>query len=239
MTRFIDRSNVNGADHYGAAGVTHLYLKASEGTSFVDSSYRNRRAQAISEGVKHVGAYHFAGHGSPEAEADFFYSLIGKPRAGNLRPCVDVESGQSASWVAAFAERMKQHLGYEPVFYANTSTGLGLRAASPVVKSLPWWRAEYGPDDGRLHPLTGGNQGASAHQYTSRATFTGISGYTDASVLINAQALLVPAPLTVTVTFDGHTRHYTGRLARTRACAHAHSLLRKGHHPVTLRENHP
>ena len=238
MTRFIDRSNVNGADSYKAAGVTHIYLKASEGTSFLDSSYRNRRAQAVAEGVAHIGAYHFAGHGSPEAEADFFYSVIGKPGRGNLRPCVDVESGQSAVWVAAFAARMKQHLGYEPVFYANTSQGVALRSASAAVKDLPWWRAEYGPNDGLLHPLSGGDLGAAAHQYTSRARLTGINGFTDASVLLDAKALLVPSPRTVRVTTgSGASKTFTGRFARTRACAHALALLRAGKNDLTIREH--
>lgn len=235
--RFIDRSGNNGADNYKAAGVTHLYLKATEGTSFIDASYRNRKAQAHTEGVAHVGSYHFAGSASPVSEANFFLSVIGKPGPGSLRPCIDVESGQSAAWVADFAARVKQVLGYEPVFYANTSQGSALRE-SAAVRSLAWWRAEYGPDDGAVHALAGGDMGAAAHQYTDKATFTGISGFTDASVLIDEKAMLIPAHLVVTVqTGGGGIRSYKGHGCRVRACAHALALLRKGYDDITIREH--
>ena len=64
MTVFLDRSNVNGADDYKQAGVTHIYLKVSEGTTFTDRTYLERRRQALAAGAK-VGGYHFAGHADP------------------------------------------------------------------------------------------------------------------------------------------------------------------------------
>lgn len=198
MTRFIDRSNVNGpasADDLKRAAITHLYAKASEGLSFTDLTYQDRHAAAAAAGAK-FGGYHFAGHSSAPAEADFFLSRIGKPPAGSLRPCLDLESGQSAAWAEAFALRVKAKLGYLPVLYGSTSFIAPLRAANATLKACPWWRAEYGPNDGQVHQLEGGDQGAAAHQYTSVATFPGISGHTDASILIDEAALLVPGPKT-------------------------------------------
>jgi len=60
LTVFIDRSNVNGPDDYKAAPVTHLYLKVTEGTTFVDSTYLQRRAQGKAAGAK-VGVYQALG----------------------------------------------------------------------------------------------------------------------------------------------------------------------------------
>jgi GH25 family lysozyme M1 (1,4-beta-N-acetylmuramidase) len=188
MTVFLDRSNVNGADDYKQAGVTHIYLKVSEGTTFTDRTYLERRRQALAAGAK-VGGYHFAGHADPRAEADFFLSLV---KEDQLRPCLDLESGQNRAWAEQFVLRMHDKLGYWPVLYGSTSFIAPMRSASAVLRNCPWWRAEFGPNDGGRHALSGGDMGAAAHQYTSVATVPGISGATDRSELINEKQMLVP-----------------------------------------------
>lgn len=193
MSTFVDRSNVNGPDDYSKAPVTHIYLKATEGTGFVDQTYQARRQQALAAGAK-VGAYHFAGHADAATEADFFLSKIEAPKPGELRPCLDLESNQTRAWAERFASRVKTRLGYYPTLYGSTSFIAPLRAGSSVLKECPWWRAEYGPNDGKPHALAGGDMGAAAHQYTSVAAIPGISGHTDASLLIDEAALLVPEP---------------------------------------------
>ena len=211
MTLLIDRSNNNGTDNYPAAkkaGVTHAYFKATDGLEFVDATYHERFAAADDAGII-VGAYHYGEHGAPVAEADHFLSIIHAPRAGRLRPCLDLESGQSAEWAAAFVEHLHANLGYWPVIYGNTSTIPALRAANASVRACPWWRAEYGPNDGSRHALTGGSQGAVAHQYTSNAHVAGLSGATDASVfLLNPAVMTVPTPKRK---FLGVQSHWTGK----------------------------
>jgi lysozyme len=190
MTVFLDRSNVNGPDDYKKAGVTHLYLKVSEGTGFVDSTYIQRRQQAKAAGAK-TGGYHFAGHNDPVAEATFFLSKLVAPAAGDLKPCLDLESGQSAAWAAAFVQHVHDKLGFWPVLYGSTSFIQPMRS-NATLRHCPWWRAEFGPNDGQRHALAGGDMGAAAHQYTSVATLVGISGRTDVSALLNEAQLLVP-----------------------------------------------
>jgi len=196
MTLLIDRSNNNAADSYTAAhkaGVTHAYFKATDGTSFVDATYKDRMARAQKAGII-VGAYHFAEHGDPIAEADHFLSIIGTPRAGHLRPCLDLEEGQDAAWASAFVRHVQEKLGYWPVLYGSTSQIPAVRAGSGSARACPWWRAEYGPNDGGRHPLTGGDMGAAAHQYTSIAHIPGVDGDTDASVFLSQPAvMLVPS----------------------------------------------
>jgi len=215
MTILIDRSNNNGTDDYAAAhkaGVTHAYFKATDGTGFVDSTYHDRCARARAAGII-PGGYHFAEHGDPVAEANHFLSVIGTPPAGHLRPCLDLESGESAAWAAAFVERIHAKLGYWPVLYGNTSTIPALRAANASVRACPWWRAEYGPNDGQRHALAGGDMGAAAHQYTSEAHIAGVEGATDASVfLVPVAALLIPGAKPVRKPkFIGVTSHWTGK----------------------------
>jgi GH25 family lysozyme M1 (1,4-beta-N-acetylmuramidase) len=195
--RFIDRSNVNGADDYRKAEVSWIYLKVSQGTRFVDSTYLNRLHQAKGEGVRVIGGYHFANLEDAVAECDHFLSLIVHPAAGEFKPCLDLEVGSAtvdARWADTWIMRFQEKMGYLPVVYGNTSTIEQVRADSRLVLRCPWWRAEYGPDDGRVHALVGGEMGAAAHQYTSRAQFPGIAGYTDASVFCSrASQLVVPS----------------------------------------------
>lgn len=239
--RFVDRSNVNGTDDYRQAGVTHLYLKATEGVGFVDATYAARHRQANAEGVAHIGAYHFADLADPKAEADHFLSVIGKPKAGALRPCLDMERGTVVSdvpWAESWVTAVYDKLGYLPAIYGSTSLLYPMRQRSHLLRLCPWWRSEYGPNDGLVHPLTGGGLGASAHQYTSVAHFPGISGATDASVLLLPRelhaSLLVPGRWVHIKTGGGSTYKLTGRLLDRRAARRVRLLLRSGHNDLSV-----
>lgn len=230
-TVFIDRSNVNSGDDYKAAPTTHLYLKVSEGTTFTDTTYRTRRSQGKAAGAR-VGGYHFAGHGDPRAEADFFLSLLGKPDAGDLKPCLDLESGQSRQWAEQFVLRVKQRLGYFPVLYGSTSFIQPMRQASSTLRACPWWRAEFGPNDGGRHTLQGGDMGAAAHQYTSVATVPGISGRTDRSAILDEKQLVVGGVKPFkkwAVYHDGDHKRNFRRYAGALAWAAAHRPRHAGH----------
>lgn len=198
MGIFIDRSNVNPGDDYARADVNHAYFKATEGTGFTDATFAGRTAEARRAGAQ-CGAYHYAANTNAVDECDFFLNSIPAPRKGDLRPCVDVERSQNGTpnteWVVAFVEHARKRLGYWPVVYGNTSTLEPMRSSSPVIRACGWWRAEYGPDDGRPHPLMGGDQGCAAHQYTSQAHFPGIGSNTDASIMMRADIMTVPGPV--------------------------------------------
>ena len=237
MTLLIDRSNNNGADNYGSAakaGVTHAYFKATDGTSFVDSTYHDRCTRARGAGII-VGGYHFAEHGDPVAEADHFLSVIGTPPAGHLRPCLDLESGEDAAWAGAFVLHIHAKLGYWPVVYGNTSTIPTLRAANAAVRACPWWRAEYGPNDGQQHPLTNGPMGAAAHQYTSKATITGIDGNTDASVFLLPVAVMLIPDAAPKRRYVGVTSHWVGKDGKPKSHNFRGDFFFKLRHPRAIR----
>lgn len=237
---FIDRSNVNGSDDYTQAPVTHLYLKVTEGTTFVDSTYTARRQQGDSAGAK-IGGYHFGrAQGDPVAQADFFLSKLGRANPGDLKPCLDLERAldgttMSQAQAAAFVRRCKQKLGYSPVLYGSTSLIGPMRSRlnairhpliSRRLRACPWWRAEYGPNDGQRHPLAGGALGAAAHQYTSEAIVPGVSGRTDQSSFIAKATMIIPEPVLPFAVFkDGkHLRDFASR-------ANAYNWLDTHHHP--------
>jgi lysozyme len=232
MTILVDRSNNNAADDLVAAkkmGVSALYAKASESTGFTDSTYHERISAGRAAGLK-VGAYHFAGQASPVAEADHFLSVIGVPKPGDLRPCLDLESGESAAWAAAFVEHLHSKLGYWPALYGNTSTIPGLRAANASVRACPWWRAEFSVNDGKRHALQGGDMGAAAHQYTSVATIAGISGHTDASIFLNEAAMLVPTAKKVWPAPDHWNLAYTDKAGKRQSVHTKHPVLWQTRH---------
>jgi len=84
------------------AGVTFAWTKATEGTSFVSSSFTSQEAGAKAVGI-YIGAYHFArpsvntnltGQFSADSEAGFFWSVAGnyiKSGNGYLVPMLDWE----------------------------------------------------------------------------------------------------------------------------------------------------
>jgi GH25 family lysozyme M1 (1,4-beta-N-acetylmuramidase) len=228
---FVDRSNNNGSDDYKAAPVTHAYFKATDGTTFVDSTYTSRCKAARAAGAI-VGAYHFAEQSDPATEADHFLSTIGKQQPGWFRPCLDLEGGQTAGWAEAFVKHVEARLGYLPVLYGNTSQISTVRAASVLLRSCPWWRAEYGPNDGARHTLAGGEQGAAAHQYTSAAAVRGISGHTDQSVFLQpVEAMLVPAPRKKYKRPEHYTLTYVDATGKTQAIKSKHPGLWQARHP--------
>ena len=203
MGRFIDRSNVNSlADNYATGDIQYLYLKATQGTTFVDSTRNARRALAARAGVHIVGDYHFANLEDPVAECEHFLSVIGRPAAGAFRPCLDLERGTTVSdvgWAEAWIAHFRGKMGYLPVLYGSTSLIVGLRASSALIRACPWWRAEFGINDGHFHPLQGGTLGANAHQFTDQAHIPGIVGNTDQSVFCApATPMIVPGRTVVT-----------------------------------------
>lgn len=205
MSILIDRANVNGSDDYHAAhrlGAQWGYFKATEGQGFTDETYHSRRKAARAAGLM-TGAYMFSDNTDPIAETERFLDVIGDlgHRVGELRPCIDIERSPNGVPTLAHAEAMASHLraklGYWPTVYGSTSVMAPYRAASLALRSCPYWRAEYGPNDGRDHGLAGGDEGAAAHQYTSVGRLIGISGFTDESHMLRPDQLVVPTPHTV------------------------------------------
>lgn len=158
-----------------AAGVRWWYLKATEGTSFRDKTYRGRVRQARAAGLP-VGAYHFARpeNGDAVAEARFFLKNIDL-RAGDMVPMLDLEDigdltlAQLTTWTGAWVRTVTQELrrkglAGKPVIYTpfNLEKGFGCLLwvarysddfRAPVIPR-PWRRAAiWQHSNGRLGPV--------------------------------------------------------------------------------------
>lgn len=196
----LDLSNVNGTPDFHRiyhAGQRRVYLKASEGRTYVDKTFRARRLAAYRAGLK-VGAYHFSHSeaNDPVVEARFFCAQIGRLRPGkDLRPCLDFEIGlPSAKWAEKFIGEVTNRLGVKPIIYSYANF---LERAHFQRIPAPLWLASYGRNDGKEHPFLIPKpwKRIVAHQYSSRARVAGASGYVDISHVFNFKALDVPEAL--------------------------------------------
>ena len=127
-------------------GVEYVYLKATEGATFKDSTSVSRCNQAQSLELK-TGFYHFlVSTSSPEAQAENFYNYI-KDKANDLVPMLDVEkdwngmSNATISFINHFREisnGMKLGIYTYSGFLSNFT-----QEAIDVIKDLPCWIANY------------------------------------------------------------------------------------------------
>ena len=157
------------------AGVRWWYVKATEGTTFVDSSYARRVAAARDAGMP-VGAYHFARPdlGDAADEARFFLAHT-DIRAGDMLPMLDLESSEGLSmaqltaWTGTWVRTVTRALAGRaiigrPIIYTPFNLDNGFDCLlwvarysddfrAPVIPR-PWKRAViWQHSDGRFGPV--------------------------------------------------------------------------------------
>lgn len=175
----IDISNNNGNIDFNkvkAGGVEVVYIKATEGTTFVDSYLNTNYCGAKQVGLK-TGFYHFlVGTSSPESQATNFYYQI-KDKQNDLKPCLDVEAAFDGlmDYVLRFIDKFKQLSGMDVCIYTYTGfmSNLDNRLFDYVL-----WEANYNNDPWNLP----GNSICSTvvgHQYTDKGKINGINTNVD------------------------------------------------------------
>lgn len=128
----IDVSHWQGAIDWtkvAAAGKTFAFMKATEGTTFLDSQYATNHAGARAAGIR-TGAYHFAQPSSSTAdavaEADWFVANMNLT-PGDLFPALDLEvrngltNAQLISWTQAFMTELYAKTGVKGAIYTSPS----------------------------------------------------------------------------------------------------------------------
>ncbi len=187
MLLVVDLSNNNASVDFArlarVPGIAGVYLKASEGQTFTDGTFHERRREANAAGLR-VGAYHFGRLRSAGAEARRFVSVVGSLDCRDLRPALDAEVAPGREWVDWTREWnriVRAELGTGPLFYSYPAWLQELAAPAPLGYGL--WLASYGPDDGHEHPygVPAPWRRAVLHQFTSRAIIAGVHGYCDVS----------------------------------------------------------
>lgn len=148
----VDVSHFDGTVDWGAArrdGVSFAIIKATEGTSFVDNHFASNWANTRANGIVH-GAYHFFRPKSdPVAQADFFVSVAGSPKSGELPPVIDLEvtdgltAAQVASGARMFLQRVQQKTGRVPMIYTSVRVFNSLLGGPAGFGPYPLWVANW------------------------------------------------------------------------------------------------
>ena len=174
-----------------AAGTTFAYLKASEGTRFVDPTYAANRADAEAAGIL-VGAFHYAqpdaSAGEAAAEADHFVATA-TFRKGELTPMLDLEVTNGLSpaalqaWVAGFLDRVYQRTGVRAGIYVSPSFWQTYLADTPSIAAAGYgalWIADWTAAATPWVPASDwGGMGWAFWQYDHRAHVSGVAGPVD------------------------------------------------------------
>lgn len=184
LYRGIDVSAYQGNIDYGAvknAGIQVVYIKASEGASFIDPYFEQNYQNAKSNGLS-VGVYHYLTARSTEEaqlQAQFFVSLL-SGKSIDCKPAMDFESFgyltiEEINQIATtFLNTVRESSGKEPIVYSDTSNATNVFRGE--VTNFPLWVAQYEVD----FPTENGNwESWVGWQYTDKGIIDGISGYVD------------------------------------------------------------
>lgn len=118
-----DVSNWNPQDYF--EGYDFVIAKATQGTFFRDTTFKDHIETALNHGQK-IGAYHFADPATgttPQEEAAFFVDAV-RPYLGRIFMFLDWEASAlnyGASWALAWLNEVERLTGIKPGFYTSAS----------------------------------------------------------------------------------------------------------------------
>lgn len=186
------------------AGIDIVYIKSSEGQSYIDPYFEQNYQNAKANGLK-VGFYHYVTARTVEqarTQANFFASVI-SGKEPDCRLAMDFESFGNLSVneineiSRVFLETLQSATNKEVLIYSNSYTARTILSSSLAI--YPLWVANYGVSE------PGGNDKWDfwvGWQYTSTGRVSGISGnvdrnrFTDGVLLSNTSP--IPTPETPT-----------------------------------------
>ena len=183
----VDVSNWQGNINFAEvknAGIEIVYIKASEGTSFVDPYLESNYANAKANGLK-VGFYHYLTATSVAGairQANFFASVIAGKEV-DCRLAMDYEEffGEGKTEIneiaVAFIERLRQITGKDVIVYSNLNN-IRNTFGDDVALEGDLWVAYYGNPNNLIN-VNSSWETYIGIQYTSSGRVPGISGNVD------------------------------------------------------------
>ena len=175
----IDWERVSRASAMNEVPIRFVIMKATEGSTFTDSSFADNFRQAADAGFVR-GAYHFYDPGtSPEKQAEHYIRTV-TLKKGDIVPVVDVErSGRSSEdlqrELKVFLTLIEAHYGVKPIIYAS-SKFRKRNLNNHTFDDYPFWIAHYYV----VRPET--TKPWRIWQFTDHASVEGINGHTDFNV---------------------------------------------------------
>lgn len=201
----LDISNWQGSiDHARAAaalrgGERFVYCKATEGTSYVDPTYRRNVDGFAGRALR--GAYHFGrpSGGDADARAEARHFAARGVADLELPPCLDLEATAlgptgTARWCEVFLAELTRLTGRTPIVYTAAWFTRSNGIASARIGGYPLWVAGWpagrtrNPDPNTLPwPTVPAPWSTWAiWQYTSSGVVPGIAGLVDRNVGIRS-----------------------------------------------------
>lgn len=169
------------------AGIDIVYIKSSEGQSYIDPYFESNYQKAKANGLK-VGFYHYVTARTVEqarVQANFFARVI-SGKQPDCRLAMDFENFGNLSVYQineiskVFLETLENATGSEVVIYSNAYSARAI--FSSELTKYPLWVANYGVSS----PGSNGKwQSWVGWQYTSTGYVSGISGYVDRNQFTN------------------------------------------------------
>ena len=182
---WIDWNRVAQSSAMNSYPVRFVIMKATEGSTFTDSSYSDNIIEARKAGFI-CGVYHFFDPWtSPDKQAAHYINTV-KLEQGDLVPVVDVErTGRSSADLRqdlqVFLKALESHYGCKPIIYSSAKFRKR-HLNSHEFDGYPFWVAHYYV----VRPET--DKPWSFWQFTDRAGIEGIGGYTDFNVFRGSEA---------------------------------------------------
>jgi len=171
-----------------------VIIKTSEGVGYIDSWFAGYRTEARNRNIP-LGYYHFCRPdlgNSPQAEADFFCSLLdGDPiREGEIIALdFEVTYADCVNWCKQWLDAVSAHFGgMKPLIYLNQSQTKGFNWKPVVDAGYGLWLASYTYDPNKNTGDTGAWGFMALQQWTSSQTVPGIQGNVDGDVFFGDAA---------------------------------------------------
>ncbi|HCT14973.1 glycoside hydrolase family 25 protein [Corynebacterium nuruki] len=171
------------------AGTGFVYVKATEGTDYVNPNWIGDVNLARTTGIR-GGSYHYArpsdAPGDAAAQANTFATAtIGSP-APTLTPVLDLEESgglspeQLQSWVRDYLNVLKLRTGRDAVIYTYPNFWRDAMGDTAEFSDHPLWIADY--NGGSAPDLPGGWDNWTIWQTGSDGTVPGVEGPVDQNV---------------------------------------------------------
>ena len=174
------QGNINFSD-VKRSGIDIVYMKASEGRSYIDPYFERNYTEAKNNNLK-VGFYHYvtARTVSKAKEQAIFFANVISQKSPDCKLAMDFEDfGNLSNYEIneiskVFLETLKQETKEEVLIYSNTYSAKNIFDAE--LTKYPLWVAHYNVNK----PIDNGKwQNWIGWQYTSTGKVPGISGYVD------------------------------------------------------------
>ena len=179
------------------AGIEIVYMKSSEGSSYIDPYFETNYRNAKANGLK-VGFYHYVTARTTEqarAQATFFAKVI-SGKEPDCRLAMDFENFGNLSTTQVneisriFLETLESLTNKEVLIYSNAYSARTIFSSS--LTNYPLWVANYGVsepgDNGKWSTWVG-------WQYTDTGRISGISGYVDRDYFTDGVLLSTTTPI--------------------------------------------